>query len=125
MRYLHQDLQYFFSGLVTFLLEFLSFDTNVQNYFQTCRGSFCHYHHIDKCILLYKKISTPVFIQILLKLKNSISSCLSTFSTSVGEVSYLESLRRLVMCTVDQKKVKKDGFRKNYNVNFNPSPSSL
>ena len=70
-------------------------------------------------------MSTPVFIQILFKLKNSISSCLSTFSTSVGEVSYLESLRRLVICTVDKKKVKKDGFRKNYNVNFNPSPSSL
>ena len=70
--------------------------------------SFCHYHNIDKCIILY--ISTAVLIQILFKLENSISSCLSIFSTSIGEVSYLESLRRRNNMNRRQKKVKKDEF---------------
>ena len=59
-------------------------------------------------------MGTSPYSNIVFKLENFISFCLSSLSTSRGEVSYLKSLRRRNNMYRRQNKIKKDGFEKNH-----------
>ena len=92
MWHLHKDL-YFFSGLTSFFKNFPNFNWKKEVFLKKAVFEVTAIILIS-VFLCKKKLSAPVLLKIMLKLKNPISSCLSILSKSIGEVPYLKPLRR-------------------------------